>query len=852
MIRYFNYCSLLFIILISCSKPKLIPPSPEGILVKDGFIVEKLYNPGEKEQGSWVSITKDDQGRLISSDQYGDLYYIDVPKLGSSDSVKVEAFPLDIGNAHGLLWAYNSLYVMQNANKQEESGLYRITDSNNDGALDSITFLQQFKGRGEHGPHGLVLGPDGYIYMSGGNHTDLPETFESIQKPIWDEDQLFPLIKDPRGHANDILAPGGWVARSDENGKNFTVIATGFRNAYDLAFNSDDELFTFDSDMEWDMGSSWYRPIRVCHITPGAEFGWRTGSGKWPASYPDNLPSVLDIGQGSPTGLVAGQDLAFPEYYQSGIFVFDWSFGTMYFVDLKAEGSSYSGTKEEFLSGMPLPLTDGVAGDDGAMYFVTGGRRLESGLYRVYHKDILTANQSKSQNLTEENKLRRKLEKYASSDLKGDLDLIWQSLKHEDRRIRYTARVALEYQELNDILMKFKSETNAITLINSSIALARIGDQKMRSNALNKLQLIGFEELNSSQQIDLIRAINLLFIRGSENVAAKDKIKKHLGNNYPTKNNDVNKELVQLLAYVDDAKVVDKTLHMLDTLSVKIIKAPIISDDVIQRSSQYGGIIERMKNNAPPSELMHYVKALSYASKGWTPELQKKYFRYFNKLFAANGGESYTGFLVAIRDDALINVPESERENMKAISGEELKHVKATELADLPQPKGPGNNWTVQDIVEIVSVDENQNLENGKRMFQAALCSSCHAIGGSGSSVGPDLTQLTSRFSSKDIAEALVSPNSTISDQYTAVEIVLQNDRQYWGRVIEEKNDTLWLNQNPMNPDNIRKIPISKIKSKINSDRSIMYPGLLNRLNEEEIKDLFSYMKSQARTSKLN
>jgi len=49
------------------------------------------------------------------------------------------------------------------------------------------------------------------------------------------------------------------------------------------------------------------------------------------------------------------------------------------------DGATYKGTKEEFLSGASLPLTDGVAGDDGAMYFLTGGRRLESGMYRVFY-----------------------------------------------------------------------------------------------------------------------------------------------------------------------------------------------------------------------------------------------------------------------------------------------------------------------------------------------------------------------------------------------------------------------------------------------------------------------------------
>ena len=39
----------------------------------------------------------------------------------------------------------------------------------------------------------------------------------------------------------------------------------GYRNPFDIAFNRDGDLFTYDSDMEWDMNTPWYRPTRVCH-----------------------------------------------------------------------------------------------------------------------------------------------------------------------------------------------------------------------------------------------------------------------------------------------------------------------------------------------------------------------------------------------------------------------------------------------------------------------------------------------------------------------------------------------------------------------------------------------------------
>ena len=62
----------------------------------------------------------------------------------------------------------------------------------------------------------------------------------------------------------------------------------------------------------------------------------------------------------------------------------DWSYGKLYAVHLTPDGSAYKGELEEFLSGSPLPLTDVVVNPkDGALYFTIGGRKTQSGLYRV-------------------------------------------------------------------------------------------------------------------------------------------------------------------------------------------------------------------------------------------------------------------------------------------------------------------------------------------------------------------------------------------------------------------------------------------------------------------------------------
>ena len=379
-----------------------LDPKLAKLKLQPGFEAEHLYSPADNDQGSWVAMAFDNKDRLITADQYGALYRLEIPAIGSDvltpkiEKLKIQTGEavadsiIQMGYAQGLLYAFNSLYVMVNHRGDDEfekgSGLYRLQDTDNDDQYDKITQLKALNGAGEHGPHSIVLSPDGEsLYVIAGNHTDLPE-MDSYRLPkVWMDDNLFPQVKDPRGHANDRGAPGGWIAKIDPEGKTWELISAGFRNPFDLDFNDEGDMFVYDSDMEWDLGMPWYRPTRICHVTSGSEFGWRTGNGKWSPAYPDNLPPVLNIGQGSPTNVVYGKGAKFPEKYQKSIYAFDWSFGMIYAIHLKPNGSSYEGEREEFLSGIPLPLTDGVIGPDGAMYFMTGGRRLDSDLYRVHY-----------------------------------------------------------------------------------------------------------------------------------------------------------------------------------------------------------------------------------------------------------------------------------------------------------------------------------------------------------------------------------------------------------------------------------------------------------------------------------
>jgi putative heme-binding domain-containing protein len=861
------YIAFCIFILTSCKTEReeratSANPKIDKLKVPDGFKVEHLYSPSEKMQGSWVSMTFDDKGRLIASDQYGALYRIEVTPLGMDSLARIEK--LNIGNAadtsriqmgfaQGLLYAFNSLYVMVNNYQNEEfklhSGLYRLQDTNNDDQYDKITVLKEMDGAGEHGPHSVILSPDKKsIYVIAGNHTDLPKMDSYLLPPVWQEDNLLPLIKDPRGHATDRYAPGGWIARTDSAGQRWELVSAGYRNAYDFAFNEDGELFTYDSDMEWDFGTPWYRPTRICHVTSGSEFGWRTGTGNWPASFADNLPPVINIGQGSPTNLVHGMHSKFPEKYRDALFAFDWSFGIIYALHLKDNGSTYSAEPEEFLSGSPLPLTDGAFGPDGALYFVTGGRRLESDLYRIYFDSGSATNVSNAKTIRDNSvrDLRKQLEEYHRNTGTEAVDIAWPNLAHEDRFIRYAARIAIEHQPIALWQEKALREKNPTALIQAMIAMAHHGKANVKQRMIDALTSLKFGDLSESLKTDLLRAIELFVSRmGKLNSVETAKLVAYLEPNYPANSNLVNRGLSKLLAKLESPLVVQKTIPLLEAAKDDPDeKTASQSSDLILRNPQYGMDIASMLSKIPPAQQTYYATVLMNTKSGWTSELRERYFTWFRNAFKYKGGLSYIGFINKAREAALRNVPKDKFEYYNKLSGQELLSQSGNDLVTV-EAKGPWREWGLE---EALSAAENNSgsvdLENGKQMFEAARCKSCHIFKGEGGVIGPDLTQLGTRFTTKDILEAIIEPNKVVSDQYAATVFAMKDGSSIVGRLVGEDEDSYSISQNPFAPEVVRNIRKEDVINKKYSHISLMYPGLINPLNEEELRNLVAYLKS--------
>ncbi len=367
----------------------VLPWGDEIVIADEGsrFVIDPEFTVDrvvtDQQAGSIITMTFNANGDILALREGSGLLLIrDKNKDGTYKTV--EPFCNEVKNIQGILSLGARVYAVGDG--PAGGALYQITDSDGAGHGDQVKALIKFRGIiGEHGPHKVHLGPDGLLYVLSGNFAQAAATMgsHSPYSTSYEGDLLQPRYEDPQGHAAGIPAPGGTILRTDLNGSFVEMVAGGFRNCYDFAFMNGGELFTSDSDMEWDIGAPWYRPTRVLHVPAGGEFGWRSGWAPWPDYYLDSLPPAVDTGPGSPTGVVFYDHTAFPARLQNTLFVGDWALGRIDAVKLERSGATYKAKVSTFLKGRPLNVTALDVGPDGALYFATGGRGTDGGVYRI-------------------------------------------------------------------------------------------------------------------------------------------------------------------------------------------------------------------------------------------------------------------------------------------------------------------------------------------------------------------------------------------------------------------------------------------------------------------------------------
>jgi putative heme-binding domain-containing protein len=582
--------------------------------------------------------------------------------------------------------------------------------------------------------------------------------------------------------------------------------------------------------MEYDFNTSWYRPTRINHVVSGAEFGWRNGAGKYPEFYIDNLPATLNIGPGSPTGCTFGYGAKFPAKYQEAFYALDWSWGKIYAVHLKPNGSTYTATKEEFVTGGPLPVSDAIIGQDGAMYFTIGGRRVQSGLYRVSYvgKEDISPLPNISAPPAMAVQTRRTLEAFHGKQDPKAVSTAWPHLSSTDRYIRAAARTTLEHQPLDQWQAKALSESNATAQLEALLALARrtgvcathreanhVVNTAARDAILAALLKHDFAKLTQEQKLGYVRLIEIVLHRfGNPDDATVAAIIAKLDPAYPADTFELNWLLTETLAYLQAPNTARKGM----------------------------ALIAAAESQEPQ---MEYARSLRFLTAGWTPELRTQQLEWFLKAANYKGGSSFDKFIEFIRNDSLSTFTGAEKTQLAELIAKKPERKSAIENVGAMFVGRTPTMWTLDELSAAAKDGmKGRSFDNGRKMFSAAACYTCHRFGNAGGMTGPDLTGAGGRYSPHDLLDQIINPSKEINEQFAPI-VVTKNDGSIMsGVVVNLSGDGVTLNTDLTDPNQRVNVDRKEVKSIELSKVSPMPPMLLAMLKKDEILDLLAYVLS--------
>jgi len=832
------------------------------VQVTPGFEVE-LVRSSQPGESSWISLTFDPEGRVIigreGRDKKHGLLRLTLPKQAGGE-VQAESLEDTLLEPRGLAFYGKDLFV--NANNAHS--LVRLRDTDNDGRFDEQTVLKKTPGGVGHGRNNLAFGPDGKLYSIHGNDVRLPEDFDAkrdMRVPFMALDRLRPCDWDGFLFDRNATLPAGHLVRTDIDGSRWEVVATGFRNPYGIAFNEDGEAFTFDADNEGDLGAPWYRPTRINHIVEGGDYGWRQGTAMRPDWYPDTMPSTLVIGKSSPTGIKFGTKSNFPERYRKSLFILDWSYGRIYAVQLLPHGSSYVGTAEVFVEGRPLNVTDLTFGPNGAMYFTTGGRGTQSGLYRIRYVGPASAvpaadsieSLSDCERAACKNWRRVRRELVALQPSISNLKQIAQGLEHRDELIRQAAMTALLRLDPDQLMALGTTDSQRDPNVNPEAA---------------KRAYVSFvtESLKSSQgRFSALMSLARLLPNDEQ-----QQLMTLICNEW--QHRDANRRRSQAPQFYGPTP--EERLVALRALQLSLRRVgeldPELRDRVINiaRSALNGDVhevdlfafqilahldaapiekaIKRVKAASRPQDqerALVWLFELRNIKTGWTTETRKAYLEELRRVGEhAVGGRELPVVLYSIGADFKATLSDQEREQFADLLTTPAPQAQGSLVPQRPLVK----EWSVEDLGPSLSKFEltRERVERGQKIFEQANCVKCHRFAGAGQPIGPDLNGISGRMGRKDLLETILVPSKVIDDKYKDTTLELKSGKVLTGRMIGGDATRVLISPNPLAP--LATVPVlrSDVEAQKVSAISPMPVGLLNSFHTEEILDLLAYIDS--------
>jgi putative heme-binding domain-containing protein len=132
----------------------------------------------------------------------------------------------------------------------------------------------------------------------------------------------------------------------------------------------------------------------------------------------------------------------------------------------------------------------------------------------------------------------------------------------------------------------------------------------------------------------------------------------------------------------------------------------------------------------------------------------------------------------------------------------------------------------------------------GKELFfksMALQCINCHRVAGTGSTLGPDLSEIGKKYTKSQILESILEPSKSIDPKYIAYLVETTDGKVQTGLLVDKTDKEVVLR---IVGDKELRIPAGKVQTVAPQKNSLMPELLLRDLTAEQAADLVEYLAS--------
>ena len=185
----------------------------------------------------------------------------------------------------------------------------------------------------------------------------------------------------------------------------------------------------------------------------------------------------------------------------------------------------------------------------------------------------------------------------------------------------------------------------------------------------------------------------------------------------------------------------------------------------------------------------------------------------------------------------------------KSISGAAARHPESASLAKaLLDPASihagrPAFEDTAAWLKRLEALPGKPSTEAGRRIFfhpGMALCATCHRHSGRGNVVGPDLSLIAQQGDLKGTLQSILEPGREVAPQFFPTLLKLKDGSDFTGILLRSSSIEVFRDITGKE----RTFQKSDIVQRTDLQTSLMPPGLVASLTDEELRDLLAFLRN--------